>query len=161
MEFYTHIFIYLWPKKEGSRQMIVSCNANLHTTRTSVWMGRRVQNTLSFSLSQLYVCTYTPKTLHRFLNFTCKAHEGAAPLGSQDKAWGMLSPRALRQWGTYNWCCMHQFKTVWSDTKPASVGAYDDAHDHHCCSWPPHHQRVVPDKSNCGKPLLYSTKTVG
>lgn len=157
MEFYIHL-IYLWHKKEGSRWRTVSCNANLYTTRTSVWMGRRALNTLIFSLSQLCVCTHTPKTLHRFLNFTCKGCEGAAPLGSQKKAWRRVSPR---QWGTYNWCCTHQFKTAWSDTKLGSVAAYSDAHCHYC-SWPHHHhQWVVPDKSNCGNPLLDSTKTAG
>lgn len=163
MEFYLHIFLYLSIKKEGSRQMTVSCNINLHTTRTSVWMGTRAQNTLSFYLSQLYVCTHTPKTLHGFLNFTCKGCEGTAPLGSLEKAWGMLSPRPLRQWGTYHRCCVHQFKTVRSDTKPGSVAACNDAHGQgcHCSSCPHHHLWVVPDKTNCGTPLLYFTKTAG
>lgn len=30
------------------------------------------------------------------------------------------------------------FKTIWSDTKPASAAGYNDAHGHccQCCSWP-------------------------
>lgn len=77
--------------------MTASCNVNLHTTRTGVWTGRRAQNTLSFSLSQLNTRIHTPKTLHRFLNFTCKGREGAAALGGQEKIWGTLTLGALRQ----------------------------------------------------------------
>lgn len=86
MYVYVHSLIYLRPKKEGSRPRTVSFNANLDSTRTGVWMERRALNTLIFSLPQLYVCMHTLKTFHRFLNFTCKGCEGAAPLGSQKKA---------------------------------------------------------------------------
>lgn len=91
---YTYLYTYELKGKEVGEGL---CHAvqTYNTTSTSIWIGRRALNTLIYPLSQLFVCTHTPKTPHRFLDFTCRESVGEEPLGSQELEGRMLLPRVL------------------------------------------------------------------